>query len=103
MKSIRGLVASLAASVFFLTVVGFLASRTVAHLHDLENAEDASRWGLGDFRDVIYFPTRAVLDGVNPYDSAPTDDPTRYRGRYPVGNVFPIYSPLLFVLDGPLQ
>src|SRR3954452_6935880 len=81
---------ALAAILLFAIVVAFLASRTLAHLHVLGDADNPSRWGLGDFRDVIYFPTRAVLDGVNPYDSAPTDDPQRYHGRYPVGNVFPV-------------
>ncbi len=89
-------------SLFSLVVIA-LTWRTVMHLHQLGREEDALRFGMCDFRDVIYFPTRAVLDGVNPYDSEPTSEASRYRGRYPAGNVFPLYSPLLILLDSPLQ
>ena len=60
--------------------------------------------GLADFQDVIYVPLHAVRDGVNPYDcgSDPRPDGTlRYRQRYPALNLFPLYSPLLFVLYWP--
>jgi hypothetical protein len=97
------LVRNLAAGAFFVAVLALLTSRLLSHLHVLGSEDDAARWGMIDFRDVIYFPTRAVLEGVNPYDSVPTDDPSRYRARYPVGNVFPVYSPLLMALDAPLQ
>jgi hypothetical protein len=92
-----------AALSLFSLVVSALTWRTVTHLHQLGREDDALRFGMCDFRDVIYFPTRAVLDGVNPYDSEPTSDASRYLGRYPAGNVFPLYSPLLILLDSPLQ
>lgn len=94
---------ALAACALFLLVLAGLTWRMVDHLHVLGNEQDADRWGMIDFRDVVYFPTRAVIDGVNPYDSEPTVDASRYRGRFPVGNVFPVYSPLLIALDAPLQ
>ena len=55
-------------------------------------------WGMADFRDVVYFPCRAVLEGVNPYDV------TSYRQHFEgqVGNNFPLYSPLILVLHFPL-
>ena len=62
------------------------------------------RNGLGDFRDVIYYPVQAVQDGVNPYDcrTEPLPDGSpRYRHRYPILNAFPLYSPLLFALYWP--
>lgn len=93
---------TIAMVVCFLLVVSAFSWRTTQHLHG-PIKDDTARWGMIDFRDVIYFPTRAVWDGVNPYDSAETSDPTRYRGRYPVGNVFPLYSPLLLLMDWPLQ
>ena len=99
----RPTIRALAAGTLFTLVLGGLTWRTVEHLHVLGSEQDADRWGMIDFRDVIYFPTRAVIDGVNPYDSGPTTDAARYRGRYPVGNVFPVYSPLLIALDAPLQ
>jgi hypothetical protein len=93
----------LAAGALFSLVLVCLTWRMVRHLHVLGSEEDSVRWGMTDFRDVIYFPTRAVLEGINPYDSEPNSDTARYHGRYPVGNVFPVYSPLLMVLDAPLQ
>lgn len=55
-----------------------------------------SEWGLQDFRDAIYFPVRAFIDGENPYD---TD---QYRRRYPVRQDFPLYSPLSLAIHLPL-
>lgn len=60
--------------------------------------------GMTDFRDAVYYPIRAVLDGVNPYDcetEAPRPDGRpRYRNdpRYPVLNIFPLFSPLILVV-----
>src|SRR5262245_26042088 len=85
-----------------LAVLAVATWRTARHLHRLDNGQ-SGRWGMVDFRDVIYFPTRAVMEGVNPYDAEVTADPARYRGRYAVGNVFPLYTPLLMLLDWPFQ
>lgn len=52
--------------------------------------------GLIDFRDAVYYPTRAFVDGYNPYDIA------TYAARYPVGWPFPLYSPIALVLYSPL-
>src|SRR5437763_1787901 len=49
--------------------------------------------GMGDYRDAVYYPIRAVLDGVNPYDSETelprADGQPRYLRdpRYPVLNI----------------
>jgi hypothetical protein len=51
---------------------------------------------LTDFRDAIYYPLRALFDGVNPYD-APA-----YYGHYPVGQEFPLWSPVHFVVHAPV-
>lgn len=69
-----------------------------------ERSRELGRNGLADFADVIYYPQRALRDGVNPYDSSlqpRADGSLRYRQRYPVLNLFPLYSPLLFVLYWP--
>lgn len=58
------------------------------------------RWGLADFRDVTYYPAIAAREGVNPYDAA-IGDSESYLWRYPVGNYFPLYSPLLLLLAQP--
>ena len=63
--------------------------------------------GMTDFRDAVYFPIRAALDGVNPYDCETElprpDGKLRYRNdpRYPVLNIFPLFSPLILLLFLP--
>jgi Glycosyltransferase family 87 len=61
-----------------------------------EAPRDPKHTAGADFRDVIYYPTQAMLAGVNPYDSR-EDNPDGYRARFPAGNNFPLYSPLVFV------
>jgi hypothetical protein len=52
---------------------------------------------LTDFRDAIYYPLVAVFrDGVNPYDVD-----TYYR-QYPVGQEFPLYTPIHLLVHTPL-
>jgi Glycosyltransferase family 87 len=75
--------------------VGWLAYRA-ARLMNVPGAPDPARWVMQDFRDAIYFPVRAVLDGGNPYDVR------AYLRTYPVGQAFPPYSPLLLLLHAPL-
>ena len=51
----------------------------------------------GDFRDATYYPVKALLDGVNPYD------PTAFLGYHPdIGQWFPLYGPLHLALHLPL-
>ncbi len=63
--------------------------------------------GMGDYRDAVYYPIRAVLDGVNPYDCETKlprpDGQPRYLSnpRYPVLNIFPLFSPLILLLFSP--
>src|SRR4051812_5431246 len=62
---------------------------------------DPAHTSGADFRDVMYYPTQAVLAGTNPYDSS-EDTPNSYSNRFLVGNNFPLYSPLIFVPALPL-
>lgn len=66
---------------------------------------DGGAVATADFRDVIYWPTRAVAVGLNPYDSDTTspaaDGGPKYRARFPAQQMFPLYSPLLFALFFP--
>jgi hypothetical protein len=55
------------------------------------------RYGLIDYRDAIYYPVRAFVDGANPYDVA------TYVARYPIGLPFPLYSPMALLLYLPTQ
>ena len=88
-KDVLGLAALMAAA-------ALLAWHCAARIMLPANPHDAGHTAQADFRDVIYYPTRAMLAGVNPYDSR-EDNPDSYRGRFPVGNNFPLYSPLIFV------
>jgi hypothetical protein len=47
---------------------------------------------LVDFRDAVYYPVVATLDGENPYDAA------RVHARYPVNGTIGLYSPLTLLL-----
>lgn len=63
--------------------------------------------GMGDYRDAVYYPIRASLDAVNPYDCETNlpraDRKPRYLNNsdYPVLNIFPLFSPLILALFSP--
>ena len=68
---------------------------TVTTWHNLSS----SRLDIGpltDFPDAVYYPLVALRDGVNPYTVE-----TYYR-HYPVGQEFPLYTPIHLVLHSPL-
>jgi hypothetical protein len=50
---------------------------------------------LVDFRDAVYYPVVAFLDGENPYDRV------RMFERYPVNGTIGLYSPLTLLLHLP--
>ena len=50
---------------------------------------------MQDFRDAVYYPVVAFLDGVNPYNAP------RYLAAYPVAAEFPPYSPLALLVHLP--
>lgn len=56
---------------------------------------DPARWAMRDFRDGIYYPGRAWLDGVNPYS------PGEFLGHYPATQLFPLVSPGVLLLNAP--
>jgi hypothetical protein len=62
----------------------------------IEGQPQLERWGLIDFRDAVYYPARAFLNGDNPYDVGP------YSQRYPIGWGFPLYSPITLLLYAPI-
>jgi hypothetical protein len=83
------------------TLVAFAAFAGVATwltISTWHNIRDNPLGGgpLTDFRDAIYYPLVALRDGVNPYDVH------AYLGHYPVGQEFPVYTPLHLVLHSPL-
>jgi hypothetical protein len=80
------------AVVAFVGVAAWLTHNTWANI-------TPSRQDVGfqtDFRDAVYYPVVAFTDGANPYD------PGRYYRSYPVGQEFPLYSPVHLVVHLPL-
>lgn len=84
----------IAAASAFAMAVAVLAYRA-GPLLNIPGQPDGIHVWMADFRDAIYYPVVAWLDGNNPYDAA------LFRGTYPVYNLFPIYSPLTLVLHLP--
>src|SRR4051794_34484387 len=87
-----------------LLVLSYRQTRFLVTPGDPARSAAEGRHGLADFQDVIYYPLHALRDGVNPYDAGLeplSDGSPRYRQRYPVLNLFPLYSPLLFLLFWP--
>lgn len=90
--------------VIVLALLGVRQSHLIIIPGQPERSRELGRNGLADFADVIYYPLQAVREGVNPYDCSlepELDGSPRYRHRYPVHNLFPLYSPLLFLLYWP--
>jgi Glycosyltransferase family 87 len=87
-------VRTVAAGLALASVVGFLTHRAMSLVMQ-PGRPDAARWVLQDFRDAVYYPVVAWLDGGNPYDQ---DAQAR---RYPVGQSFPLYLPATLVAHLP--
>jgi hypothetical protein len=81
----------------FLVVFGLVFTYFALHLAPVGEISERN-WALCDFRDAVYYPTRSVRDGINPYDVQAHME--HFEGK--VGNIFPLYSPLVLVLHFPL-
>jgi hypothetical protein len=88
-------------TLLFVVALASVASRCWLEQRPPENPHHPSRSAFCDFQDVVYYPTRAALAGVNPYDARPADEGGQYFARYPAGNSFPLYAPLIFVASLP--
>jgi hypothetical protein len=85
----------------FLAAVLLIGWRCWTYLRPEENPNHPCRSAMADFQDVVYYPTRAAMAGVNPYDARPATDGGVYYSRFPAGNSFPLYAPLVFVPSIP--
>jgi len=83
---------ALGAVLVFALVAAWLADDTWS---DIRTSRLDGGW-LTDFRDAIYYPALALREGVNPYD------PSAFYSAYPVGQEFPLYSPVHLVVHMPL-
>src|SRR6188508_1124559 len=63
-----------------------IAMLRVTTLSDVGGVRLSANWALVDFQNTIYYPVRAFIDGVNPYDRA------TYRAHYPA-ETFPPFLP----------
>ncbi|MFN0019201.1 MAG: glycosyltransferase family 87 protein [Pirellulaceae bacterium] len=89
-----------------VSIASMRLSKIVLIPGDPQGSAALGKNGLADFQDVIYYPSKAVREGVNPYDCGTeprSDGSLRYRQRYPVLNHFPLYSPLLIILYWPFS
>jgi hypothetical protein len=84
----------LVAVLAFAAVVGVLSARALTRLNLPAAPKNGTEWVLSDFRDAVYYPERAFLDGKDPYDYETLQ-------TYPVGNGFPVYSPITFLVHLP--
>jgi hypothetical protein len=84
------------AAAAFLLAVATVTVWTRGRLNVPGDPTALGRYGLQDFRDAIYYPVVAVLDGQNPYDAAD------YLRRYPVGTPMRLYLPAMLCLYLPL-
>ncbi len=78
----------------FLLAATMITLRTARHLN-VAGRPDLPGYGLHDFRDVLYYPAVAVLDGHNPYDAA------SFRSTYPVARPLAPYAPTMLLLHLP--
>jgi hypothetical protein len=78
----------------FVAVVALFGHRAIERLN-VPGTPDTTHWAMQDFRDAVYWPVVAFLEGINPYDTP------RYRAAYPVGAEFPWYSPSTLLVHLP--
>jgi hypothetical protein len=89
----RGRRTTLGAALFVLAVA--VVGWRIWHRLDQTTPPFAIESALVDFRDAVYYPVVATLEGENPYDAA------RMRARYPVNGTIGLYSPLTLLLHLP--
>lgn len=77
---------------FFVLAVGVVARGVADNLTNDLTAPGGAFW---DFRDAGYFPVRAILDRVVPYDVV------EYFARYPVAQEFPLLPPTYILIHFP--
>jgi len=94
-RSLRSRQRTLVSAVLFLAVGGLITFRTASTLN-VPGHPEVPGYGLHDFRDVVYYPAVAVLDGRNPYE------PAVFRSAYPVARPLAPYAPTMLLLHLPL-
>jgi len=86
---------------FFAIALAVVTWRCWSLRRPAEDPHDPVHTAFCDFQDVVYYPTKAALAGFNPYDARPAEEGGVYFSRFPAGNSFPVYAPLIFVFSLP--
>jgi hypothetical protein len=86
--------ATVAAILAFTCAISVISYRGSFYLADVVRP-DGKHWVMQDFRDVVYFPSRAFLDGLNPYNVQV------YMEHYPVWHPVALYTPLSILMSSP--
>lgn len=82
-----------AAALMFIVGVTATAYRTVRQ-YQTPGPFDPNRQGMCDFHNGIYFPTRALIDGVSPYGET-------YAQTNPVARQIPFFLPSVLAMHAP--
>ena len=91
----RGMTFVLLATVVFALSLGATSYRVYSSHYPGPNIDGNRDFGFCDFYNGIYYPTKAFLNGDNPYKEEITES-------YPISRHVPFFSPLVFVLHAPL-
>src|SRR5436190_14324396 len=91
----------LAGMLLFAVALTMIAGRCRGLLRTADEPRHPVRTAMCDFQDVVYYPARAALAGVNPYDARSPEAGGAYFSRFPAGNSFPVYAPLIFIPSLP--
>ncbi len=79
----------------YALVAALIGLRAWTDLH-VPGHPELAHYGYADFRDAVYYPVVALLDGANPYDAV------AYARDYPVTSTFALYGPHTLLLHLPL-
>src|SRR4051812_25907272 len=82
------------AALALIAALGIAMLRVTA-LSDVGGVRLSANWALIDFQTTIYYPVRAFIDGVNPYDR------DTYRAHYPGAETFPPFLPSTLLIHLP--
>ncbi|MBI3784911.1 MAG: DUF2029 domain-containing protein [Deltaproteobacteria bacterium] len=86
--------ATAAALALFAVVIALMSYRASFYVANPDRP-DGVHWVMQDFRDVVFYPARAFLDGRNPYNTH------EYMEIYPVWHPLALYTPLSLLLNSP--
>ncbi len=86
----------LAAAAFLMLTLGLYATAArIIYKYQTPGPPDPINEGYCDFHNGIYFPSKAMVEGISPYGA-------RYANEFPVARQIPFFSPSIVALHAPL-